>query len=162
MVGMSPNLTVNFVSEAYGGRASDKMITLSSHQLLNAVPRNAMIMADKDFNVSEELKQKGIRLIIPDFKGRNRSQMSPAEAAYSESVASARIHIERIIQRIRTFHILGSTMRISQQDITAQIFSVCAYLVNFQMPIVSLRESVNQDSPVTDDGGEPESIFDLI
>ena len=162
MVGMSPNLTVNFVSDAYGGRASDKKITLSSHQLLNAVPRNAMIMADKGFNVSEELKQKGIRLIIPDFKGRNRSQMSPAEAAYSESVSPARIHIERIIQRIRTFHILGSTMRISQQDITAQIFSVCAYLVNFQMPIVSLRESVTQDTPVTADGGEPEYIFDLI
>ena len=159
MVGLSPNLAVNFVSDAYGGRASDKRITLSSHQFLNAIPPNASIMADKGFNISEELKQRGVKLIIPDFKGKNRSQLSPAEVAHCESVSTARIHVERIIQRIRTFHILDSTLRISQQDITSQIFRVCSYLVNFQMPIVNLQEeSFNPTVQMTN----TESIFDFI
>lgn len=155
MVGLSPNLTVNFVSKAYGGRASDKHITLSSDLFMNALPPNSFVMADKGFNVSKELSDKGVRLIIPDFKGRDRSQMTPREAANCEAISSARIHVERIIQRIRTFHVLDSTQKIAQQDIIEQIFTVCAYMTNFQLPIINLREKVSN-------GTSDESIFDLI
>lgn len=163
MVGLSPNLTVNFVSKGYGGRASDKHITLSSEHFMNALPPNSIVMADKGFNVSTELQAKGVKLVIPDFKGRNRSQMSAAEASNCESISSARIHVERIIQRIRTFHILDSTLRLSQQDITDQIFSVCAYLTNFQMPIINLRQGLNTE-PEASMNSPPaqDSIFDII
>ncbi|XP_035670018.1 uncharacterized protein LOC118411646 [Branchiostoma floridae] len=160
MVGLSPNLTVNYVSKGHGGRASDKHITLTSEEFINQLPPNSVIMADKGFNISKELSDKGVRLVIPDFKGRNRSQMSAQEAANSESISSARIHIERIIQRIRTFHILGSTLKISQQDITEQIFSVCAYMTNFQMPIINLRQG--QSSSTSGSNMTEESIFDFI
>ncbi|NJL58050.1 transposase family protein [bacterium] len=163
MVGLSCNLTVNFVSDAYGGRASDKAITLSSHQFLNAIPPNSSLMADKGFNIAKELKERGVQLIILDFKGRNRSQLTPAEVSHCESVSSARIHVERIIQRIRTFHILDSTLHINQQDITSQVFRVCSYLVNFQMPIVNLRQDIKLGpSGVGNDDEEYESIFDFI
>ncbi|XP_078658190.1 uncharacterized protein LOC144903679 [Branchiostoma floridae x Branchiostoma belcheri] len=160
MVGLSPNLTVNYVSKGHGGRASDKHITLTSEQFINQLPPNSVIMADKGFNISKELSDKGVRLVIPDFKGRNRSQMSAQEAANSESISSARIHIERVIQRIRSFHILGSTLKISQQDITEQIFSVCAYMTNFQMPIINLQQG--QGSSTSGSNMSEDSIFDFI
>ncbi|XP_078660785.1 uncharacterized protein LOC144905167 [Branchiostoma floridae x Branchiostoma belcheri] len=59
MVGMSPNLTVNFVSKAYGGRASDKHITLTSAAFINQLPPKSVIIADKGFNVSKELQSRG-------------------------------------------------------------------------------------------------------
>lgn len=136
MVGLSPMLTTNYVSCAYGGRATDKHITLEAHDLLSALTPGSSVMVDRGFNISEELKKLGVGLIIPEFKGRGRTQMSQRELQSSEHVARSRIHVERIIQRIRTFQQLAKTARLSLVDIQEQIFTVCAYLVNLQAPII--------------------------
>ena len=94
------------------------------------------VMADRGFTVGEDLKALGVELIIPDFKGRNRSQLSKQECTNSETIAKARIHVERIIQRIRTCHILDKRLRLSMKDIVPQVFTACAYLTNFQLPII--------------------------
>lgn len=83
MVGLSPQLFVNYISPGYGGRASDKHITLESNDLLDALPPGSSVMVDRGFNVGDELKKLGVNLIIPDFKGRGRSQMSRAELEHS-------------------------------------------------------------------------------
>lgn len=62
--------------------------------------------------------------------------MTADECASSEEIAKGRIHIERAIQRIRTLHILGTVVRLNMTDVIQQIFTVCAYLTNFQMPII--------------------------
>lgn len=138
MVGLSPNLYVNYVSKAFGGRASDKFITLQSTSLLDALPEGSKVMVDRGFNVGDELKALGVDLIIPTFKGAagKRSQMRSDELAHSENVAMARIHVERIIQRIRSFQILEKRAKLSSKDIYEQLFKTCAYLANFQLPIV--------------------------
>ena len=136
LVGMSPHLFVNYVSSAWGGRASDKHITLASQALLDGLPRGSAVMTDRGFNVNEDFEARGVQLIIPDFKGRGRSQISRAELASSEKTAESRIHIERIIQRIRTFHILSQRVKLSMQDILEQVFVCCAYLTNFQPSII--------------------------
>jgi hypothetical protein len=41
------------------------------------------------------------------------------------------------IQRIKTFHILDGEVKLSMKDIAEQIFTVCAYLMNLQSPIVN-------------------------
>jgi hypothetical protein len=137
---MSPQLYVNYVSKAWGRRASDKHITLQSQGFLDGLPPGVHVMADRGFIVSEELKRIGVKLVLPSFKGRGRSQMSPTECAGSEEIAKGRIHIERAIQRIRTFHILGTIVRLNMADVIEQIFTVCAYLTNFQMPIICDQE----------------------
>ena len=150
MVGLSANLTVNFVSFAYGGRASDKHITLDSTSLLCNLPLGSEVMADRGFRVEKELRDLGVKLIIPDFKGRDRSQLSVREVTNSEQIAMARIHIERIIQRIRNFHILDSTIKLSQKDVIEQVFTVCSYLVNFQNPIknpTSNQDAISRSNP---------------
>ena len=136
LVGLSPNLTVNFVSRAHGGRASDNHITLSSAELLEGLPKGSSAMADRGFTLTQELRDLGVELIIPNFKGRHRSQISRDECAGSADVAETRIHVERIIQRIRTYHIWDSTVKLSMKDVINQHFIVCAYLTNFQLPII--------------------------
>lgn len=87
----------------------------------------------------------GVELIIPHFKGRGRSHMSRQELARSEEMAGARIHVERIIQHIRTHHILNPVVKLAQQDVIDQVFQVCAYRTNFQLPIKSLALRVQNN-----------------
>lgn len=136
LVGLSPNLGVNYVSKAWGGRSSDKHITLMSDTLMNGLSPGETVMADRGFNISGDLKKKGVKLVIPDFKGRDRPQITKQEAARSEYISKARIHVERIIQRIKTFYHLERVIRLNMQDVVEQIFTVCAYLTNFQLPII--------------------------
>lgn len=136
MVGLSPNLAVNYVSQAWGGRASDKHITLESETFVNGLFRGESVMADRGFNVTNDMKKKGVKLLIPEFKGRDRPQITRQEAERSEYISKARIHVERIIQRIKTFYFLERVVRLNMLDIIEQIFTVCAYLTNFQMPII--------------------------
>ena len=93
-------------------------------------------MVDRGFNITEDLKTLGVELVIPCFKGRGRSQMTRIVFESSERVAEACIHVERIFQRIRTFHILDTRARLSMRNILSEMFTCCAYLVNFQLPIV--------------------------
>ena len=106
LVGLSPNLAVNYVSRAWGVRASDKHITMNSEEFIEGLNPGQTAMADRGFNIASDLKKRGVKLVIPEFKGRDRPQLTPKEAEGSEYVAKARIHIERIIQRIKTFYFL--------------------------------------------------------
>lgn len=94
------------------------------------------VMADHGFTVATELQQIGVKLIIPSFKGQGRPQMTETECQQSELIARTKIHIERAVQRIRTFHILGTVVRLNMLDVVEQIFTVCAYLTNFQLPLL--------------------------
>ena len=53
MVGLAPNLAVNYISKAWGGRASDKTITMESEELLTNLHEGDAIMADRGFDVTE-------------------------------------------------------------------------------------------------------------
>jgi hypothetical protein len=78
----------------------------------------------------------GIKLHMSSFKGTQRTQLTSSKIIRSENISKVRIHVERAIQRIKTFHILDGEDKLSMKDIAEQIFTVCAYLVKFQSPIV--------------------------
>lgn len=137
LVGISPQMGITYVSKMYGGRASDKFITSDCADLLqNLESGKGSVMADRGFVVEGILSDMGVKLHMPAFKGQDRPQLSAAEGATSEKISSVRIHIERAIQRIKTYHILDGELKLSMKDVAGQIFTVCAYLVNFQLPIV--------------------------
>jgi hypothetical protein len=73
---------------------------------------------------------------MPSFKGTERTQQTNSEIIKSENISKVRIHVERAIQRTKTFQILDAEFKLSMKDIAEQIFTVCAYLVNFRRPIV--------------------------
>ena len=93
-------------------------------------------LADRGFEIEETLTPLGVKLTIPDFKGKGRAQLSNLEGKRSEKVAEALIHVERAIQRIKCYHILDRELRLTMASLADQIFTVCAYLVNFQTPFL--------------------------
>ena len=131
MLGISPNGAVIYGSRAWAGRASDKYIIKNS-DFVSHIEVGDGVMADRGFDILAEMTPLGAQLIIPAFKGSHRAQISSEEIMQSKRVSEVRIHVERAIGRIRTFHILDTDMKLNMKDISEQIFTVCAFLTNFQ------------------------------
>ena len=79
LVGVSPHPAVVYVSQAWGGRASDKHITGQSQNLIEALNPGEQVMVDRGFAIESILVPKGVQLVIPDFKGQGRSQLTETE-----------------------------------------------------------------------------------
>lgn len=133
LVGITPNGSVSFVSDLFGGRISDKEITKESG-ILAMLDAGDNLMADRGFDI-HNLMPEGTALNIPAFKG-SKAQLHAIDTEETMQIASVRIHVERAIGRIKNYHILDGVMPISLSKVTNQIFTVCAYLTNFMRPLV--------------------------
>lgn len=136
LVAINTCVAIAYVSMAWSGRTSDKHITENSADLLATLKQGDEVMADRGCDINDTMRGSGVKVAIPNFKGQGRSQMKKEEGERSEKIAEARIHVERAIQRIKTYHILDNEVRLSMVHLAEQIFTVCAYLVNFQAPIL--------------------------
>jgi hypothetical protein len=63
--------------------------------------------------------------------------MLPKLIQFFETIVVTEILTGHLIQRIKTFHILDGEEKLPMKDIAEQIFTICAYLVNLQSPIVT-------------------------
>ena len=128
LVVCAPTGAVTFISNGWGGRVSDKEITVKSG-FLDWIEHGDQILADRGFTVAEEIATVGGILEIPAFtKGKN--QLSKNEVDRSRQIANVRIHIERVIGRMRKFEILNSRIKISQVNLLDEIMVCIAGLVN--------------------------------
>ena len=93
----------------------------------------------------------GAELKIPPFM-EGRQQLSAKDVQEGRRIASLRIHVERVIGRIKTFTILKQPLPINLARISNQIFCVCAYLSNFKPVLVSPAAAtpMENDSDVED------------
>ncbi|XP_064475767.1 uncharacterized protein LOC135389664 [Ornithodoros turicata] len=100
---IAPNGFIMFVSQAYGGRASDRMITMDSGFLDHLLPGDE-VLADRGFTV-QGVMPYGVELSLPDFK-RGKDQLSKEAVLRSRRLSKLRIHVERSIRRMKCFRIL--------------------------------------------------------
>lgn len=91
-------------------------------------------MADRGFDIEEDLIPLGVRLNIPPFL-RGKAQLSDRESTETRRIASLRIHVERAMERIKNYHIFDRTIAASLTDLANQMFFVCAILCNFWPPL---------------------------
>ncbi|XP_052232175.1 uncharacterized protein LOC127845328 [Dreissena polymorpha] len=138
LVGMNSGGAITYISDMYGGRASDKFITNESHDLLNSLNPGEKVMADRGFTIAEDLPV-GVNLIIRSFKHKDKSQFSKTELKNNKKISESRVHTERAIRRIKQFQILKQEMKLTQIDIYCNILKACAYLVNFQDPFLKVE-----------------------
>ncbi|XP_029348362.1 uncharacterized protein LOC103310650 [Acyrthosiphon pisum] len=131
LIGVAPNGVVTFVSDFFPGSTSDKTITLKSGVLSQLEPGD-LILADKGFLIRDILPPN-VYLNIPPFL--DTPQFTPEQVLLTETIAKARIHVERAIQRIKCYRILDHipTSLLSQAD---YVFKVVASLTNFQYPLI--------------------------
>ena len=120
----------------YGGRASDSFIVRDS-RVLNKLEYSDAVLSDKGFEIEDDCNNLlGIQLIRPPFL-RKQSKLSKSQAIENETIASARVHVERVIQRIKIYYILKHTMSwelVNRVDKTVHV--ICG-LVNLQKPIIN-------------------------
>ncbi|XP_057297120.1 uncharacterized protein LOC130626026 [Hydractinia symbiolongicarpus] len=138
LVGIAPGGGFTFISSAFPGSISDKNIVVKSGILYPELwePGDA-IMTDRGFLIAEYVNPIGVELIIPCFL-RGRDQFSESEVIQSQQIAAERIHVERMIQRLKTFHIFDRVIPVNMLGFLNQIITVCAMLANFQEPILKL------------------------
>ncbi|KXJ07684.1 uncharacterized protein LOC110250208 [Exaiptasia diaphana] len=94
-IGISPAGTLSFASELYAGRTSDIELT-NDCGILTLLDTEDEIMADKGFNIEEDLPER-ISLNIPPFL--HGEQLSHEEEVRTRRIAKERIHVERLIEK---------------------------------------------------------------
>ena len=137
LVGVAPRGLVTFVSEAYGGSASDRQILERSELLTkqNNFSRGESIMAVRGFLVQDLFATQGVVLNVPTtMKGKN--QLEPVTVVKDRRIASKRVHVERVIGFAKTYKILTQPLQHTYLSLGGRILTVCFAISNFRVSIV--------------------------
>ena len=136
IVGCTPKGAVSFVSDAYGGSASDRQIVERSELIRNKsmFERYDSIMADRGIMVQDLFAGKDVYVNTPTML-KGKSQLEPEEVHRDRKVASKRIHVERIIGLAKTYKILNG-INSNWMTLGNRIIKVCFLLCNFRRSIV--------------------------
>ena len=100
-------------------------------------------MADRGFDITEDLALGGTTLCIPPFT-KGKSQLSQREVETSRKLSSLQIHVEHAIGQIKHYKSLQNMFPISllrsthytEYATTDKVLTVCAALSNLQPPLV--------------------------
>jgi DDE superfamily endonuclease len=132
LISSTPCGFINFISNGYLGRISDRKITEVSG-FLDALPDGADVMADRGFkHIESLLLDKKCKLIKPPSKSGD-SKFNKSDARQTKQIASLRTNIERVIARIRHFRIVSSlSVDHNYVDILDGIIVICAAITNWQ------------------------------
>lgn len=141
LIGITPQGSISFVSQAWGGRVSDKTITQECGILSKLLPGD-LVLADRGFNIMELVEQYKATVQLPAFT-KGKSQLTAKEVHQSRELARVRIHVERLIGLVKQkYTILEGILPISfikdGSDITVadKLMVVCCALVNLCHSIV--------------------------
>lgn len=143
LIGITPQGTVSYISNAWGGRASDKHITENCGFLNNILPGD-VVLADRGFDIRETIGCMMAEVRLPAFT-RGKKQLSPLCVEDTRRIASVRIHVERIIGSVRQkYFILKGPLSVDylikrENDTLPQIdkiVTICCACINLSESIV--------------------------
>lgn len=143
LIAVSPQGTIMFISNGYGGRASDKHIT-ETCGLLDKLSPGDLILADRGFLIKEVVFGALADVKTPAFL-KGKKQMNPVDIEESRKLSSVRIHVERVIGTLKQkYTILHETLPIDlikykYEDnimVIDKIVLVCSVLFNLNPSIV--------------------------
>lgn len=135
LVGITPSGVLSFISELFPEIMSDQEIVKQSN-FLNILSPGDSVMADKGFNIRDELASIGAILEGPSFLKSN-TQFTEAEINNNKAIASLRIHVEREMERLKNWHILDRKIPITMAPYASDMLVAIAALSNFLPPLVS-------------------------
>ena len=135
LIGITPGGLVSYVSDAYGGSASDRQIVERSH-LIDTMDPGDSVMADKGFDVQDLFAPYDVTVNIPTFF-RKRNKIASKTVLHDRKIASKRVHVERVIGVAKTYTILTNSLTQTESLLSSHIIFVCFMLVNYRKCIVS-------------------------
>ena len=134
LIGCTPDGMTIFVSNAWGGRASDRHI-VQAEDVLQLVPEGMAVMADKGFEV-HDLAPNGVDIIIPP-KVSTKEQMSDSDFYKTLGIAEARIVVEMKMEQAKNYRILQVQFPMSRIGTAQQVIFNCFALTNLLPPLLA-------------------------
>ncbi|KAK0148361.1 Suppressor of cytokine signaling 7 [Merluccius polli] len=119
MVGMAPHGALTFVSALFEGSMSDKEVFRQSG-ITSLLTPDMAIMVDKGFLVDDLVPGKVHR---PAFLSK-KTQMSEVDVLETQSIARLRVHVERLIRRVKENKLFETTIPLSISGSINQLFTV--------------------------------------
>lgn len=105
LVSCTPNGLVNYISPGYGGRITDTSL-VESCDFIKCLQPGMCVMADRGFkHVEQYLRMHKVQLVRPPSVTTG-AKLSKSEVKETKQIASLRIHVERVIRRLREFNML--------------------------------------------------------
>lgn len=144
LVAICPQGAVTFISQAFGGRASDKFIT-EECGILRLLDKGDVVLADRGFLIEESVGMCCATLAVPNFT-RGKRQLSSSEVERTREIANVRIHVERVIGMVRNkYALLKGSLPVevlrtngSKECQIDKIVRVCCGLTNICNSVVPL------------------------
>ena len=134
LVSMGPDGFPNFISKLYPATATDRQIALESG-FLTTFDESDTLMFDKGgVSMQQDADAKGFTLIMPSVVTNKFLRLG--EWKWSRMVSSARVHIERVNERIKRFRWLDGVIPASTYSTASTMFRLCALLTLFMGPLV--------------------------
>lgn len=127
LIGMAPHGAITFVSSLYAGSVSDKELFKQSG-IVSLLKPGMAIMVDKGFLVDDCVPCKVYR---PAYLSK-REQMSADEVRETQSIARLRVHVERLIRRVKQHKLFDTVIPLSITGSINQLYTVACLLVNYQ------------------------------
>ena len=133
LISINPSGLINYVSEGWGGRTSDKYLTVHS-DFLDLIEPGDKVLADRGFPIAEDLILCHAELLIPPGR-RGTTQFTKDEVTKTKQIANRRIHIEQAIRRMKCFRILKYELPITLLHHLDDIVRTVAGLCNLFPPL---------------------------
>ena len=65
-----------------------------------------------------------------------KDSLTPSEVAVGKRIARARIHIERVIGRLKEFRLLDHTLPLNLVDLVDEIWIIACVITNMRSPLL--------------------------
>ncbi|XP_030015473.1 uncharacterized protein LOC115436698 [Sphaeramia orbicularis] len=127
MIGMAPHGPLTFVSALYGGSISDREL-FSLSGIIPLLSPDMAVMVDEGFQVDDLVPGK---LHRPAFCS-NKEQMAAHDILETQSIARLRVHIERLVRRVKDNKLFDTVIPLSISGSINQLFTVACILCNYQ------------------------------
>lgn len=121
----------------YGGRVTDTSL-VESCDFIRYLQPGMCVMADRGFkHVEQYLRKEGIKLVRPPSVVTG-AKLSKGEVKETKQIASLRIHIERVIRRLREFNMLKPHACVNLHLVKAldEVIVIACALINLQDSLI--------------------------
>lgn len=139
LLGISPVGAITFLSNLWSGNTSDRML-FKKCGILDVLEPGDAVMADRGFTVRDLLAEKSCHLVMPPFtkkfSGGKGKKLTTKDVVNTRNIANCRIHVERAIQRVKTFKILNGQISLSLKPLLEQILMVVCVITNLWGPLI--------------------------
>ena len=99
------------MSYLFEGDISDVQI-FEERGIMKQIEPNDILLVERGFTVQDLVNPLQAHIKIPAFL-KVRNSLSAAEELSTQKIAKARVHVERLNQRLKQFRLIGRTIALS-------------------------------------------------